>query len=106
MAQSRLKQLNPSILTATGLLLYFSRAHDPPLRPDEDGDIATVTVGENEQATSQPNLESSVIGLETLLGGDPMKNGGDEATWLVDLSPLVSTMSKSSALALESETSI
>ena len=35
---------------------------------------------------SLPNCSSWITGFEALLGGDPQKNGGDEATWLQDFS--------------------
>lgn len=33
-----------------------------------------------------PKYSSWITGFEALLGGDPLKNGGDEATWLQDFS--------------------
>lgn len=73
------RQSNPSILTA-GLLPKFTRPQ-PPFRPDDgggdgDGDAAA---GERSFGFSSPNRASWINGLATLLGGDPHKNGGDEA---------------------------
>lgn len=82
--RSLLKQLNPSTLTAAGLSPNFTRPpQPPPLTRDGDGD-GDVRNGESEGETglsfSSPNRASWANGFDTLLGGDPRKNGGDEAT--------------------------
>ena len=43
-----------------------------------EGDDASCKV-DNGDKFSSPNCESCTIGLETLQGGDPQKNGGDDA---------------------------
>lgn len=82
---SLLRQLNPSILTA-GLLTKV-----PPMGPTslsyEDGnsdDVPDAGTGiiecsDTGETFSSPNLVSCINGLDTLRGGDPLKNGGDEA---------------------------
>jgi len=83
--RSRLRQSKPSIRTGAGLCPNFIRTHAPPLRADEeDGEGGA---GENEVTFSLPKCSSWITGFEALLGGDPQKYGGDEATWLQDLSP-------------------
>lgn len=83
-----MRQSNPSTLTAAGLSPNFILAH-PPLRPDDGDDkpegdgIDNGDIGVN---LSSPNRASWIIGLATLVGGDPQKNGGDEATWVADCS--------------------
>lgn len=77
------RQSNPSILTA-GLLPKFALTH-PPLILADDGDAPNpegigIARGETGVTLSSPNRASWISGLETLLGGDPQKNGGDEAT--------------------------
>lgn len=81
------RQSNPSILTA-GLLPKLALTHPPlilavdevelgdPVKPEGIG-IARGDIG---VTFSSPNRASWISGLETLLGGDPLKNGGDEAT--------------------------
>lgn len=64
------RQSNPSTLTA-GLFPKLARTH-PPLRVEE-GDARG-------EAGASPKRASWISGLDTLLGGDPEKNGGDEAT--------------------------
>ena len=86
--RSRLKQSNPSILTAAGLCPSFIRAQDPPLCADEDGDAAEMGASDNGLNLLLPNCESWIRGFEALFGGDPQKNGGDEAAWAFDLSML------------------
>lgn len=74
--RSRLRQSNPSILTAAGLCPNFILTH-PPAATRGDGGVTM----------SQPNWASWITGFEALLGGDPQKYGGDEATWLLNFSP-------------------
>lgn len=47
----------------------------PAFLAEDDGGDGTDSGG-----FSSPNRASCVNGLETLLGGDPQKNGGDDAT--------------------------
>lgn len=76
------RQSNPSILTA-GLL----ERRNPGFREDEgeeeDGipelGVGIIDCGEIGENLSSPNRASWGNGLETLLGGDPQKKGGDEA---------------------------
>lgn len=83
------RQSNPSTLTA-GLLPKLARRH-PPFLVDEDEDedvddipddvgLGIIARGETGEVLPSPNLASCIRGLETLLGGDPLKKGGDEAT--------------------------
>lgn len=101
---SLVKQSKPSILTAAGFWPNFIRAH-PPLRADADGDedkVGTLAYG---LKFPEPKCSSWTTGFETRLGGDPQKNGGDEAIWFPDLStplPLERMISRSSAPALKS----
>lgn len=99
--RSLLRQSNPSMRTATGLSPDFIRTH-PPLRADNDDGGA----GKNGAILLLlPNCSSWITGFDALLGGDPQKNGGDEASWLLDLSsqfPLVRRKSRSSDPAWES----
>lgn len=84
--RSRLKQSNPSTLTVAVLCPNFARAHETALpRVVEDGDDVG-TGGLNKLSSSFPNCESWTRGFEDLLGGDPKKKGGDEATSDSDLS--------------------
>lgn len=77
--RSLLRQSNPSMRTATGLSPDFIRTH-PPLRP------ADIGAGEKGPTLLFPNCSSWMTGLDARLGGDPLKNGGDEASCLMDLS--------------------
>ena len=80
------RQSNPSILTA-GLSPKLARTQPPFLveeegdggRPDGEG-TTTHDDGERGEKFSSPNRASWINGLATLLGGDPLKNGGDEDT--------------------------
>ena len=79
------RQSNPSTLT-TGLLPKLARTHPPFLEEDEgDGGrpdaVGTTThdCGERGENVSSPNRASWIKGLVALLGGDPQKNGGEEA---------------------------
>lgn len=82
------RQSNPSTLTA-GLLPKLARRH-PPFLADEDEEdaddipddpgLGIIARGETGEVLPSPNLASCISGLETLLGGDPLKKGGDEAT--------------------------
>lgn len=47
---------------------------------DKPDGIATGDSGDGGMNLSSPNRASWINGLATLLGGDPLKNGGDEAT--------------------------
>lgn len=80
------RQSNPSILIA-GLLPTF-----PPTGPtflsDEgksddlpDAGIGITERPETGETLSSLNRESCTNGLDTLLGGDPLKKGGGEATF-------------------------
>lgn len=106
--RSLFKQLNPSTLTAAGLSPYFTRPpQPPPLTRDGDGegDVRNVeSEGERRLSFSSPNRASWANGFDALLGGDPRKNGGDEAT-PDNVSSFLRRMSKSSAPAWESHTS-
>lgn len=73
--RSLLRQSKPSILTAAGLCPYFTLTHPPPIREDGDGGA-----GDSGVSFSLPNWASWIRGFEDLLGGDPQKYGGDEAT--------------------------
>lgn len=112
------RQSNPSTLTA-GLLPKFALKH-PPFLEAEVGEALTrpgdLSIGEDAigeiggiSSFSSLNLASCTNGLETLLGGDPQKNGGDEGTCALNLSapspPLLRMMSKSSDPAIASESS-
>lgn len=73
-------QSKPSTLTA-GLLPKLGRTQPPPAPPflvEEDGDGGS-RIGDNGVISSIPKRESCINGLATLLGGDPQKNGGDDA---------------------------
>ena len=85
-----LRQSKPSILTAAGLWLNFIRTQ--PLAEEEDGEEGAIING---LKFPFPNCSSWITGFETLLGGDPQKNGGDEAAWLSDLSAYLSCKVKS-----------
>lgn len=59
----------------------------PPFLAEDEGDderpeegVGTLDDGETGENFSSPNRASWINGLATLLGGDPQKNGGDEAT--------------------------
>lgn len=63
---------------------------NPPLRV-EDGEGASpdgvgIASGEMGLNFSCPNRESWISGLDTLLGGDPEKKGGDEDICVTDWS--------------------
>lgn len=78
------RQSNPSILT-DGLFPKLARTQLPFLA-DEDGDDDKPDgsgIGDNSDcgmSFSSLNRSSWINGLATLLGGDPQKKGGDEAT--------------------------
>ena len=83
------RQSNPSILTA-GLLPKFALTQ-PPFLEEDDGDEETpegmgIESGEIGVIFSSPNRASWIIGLDTRLGGDPLKKGGDEAACVQDCS--------------------
>lgn len=76
------------------MLPKFALTHPPFLVEEfgEDPDPETAAwigvdgSGENwEISCFSLNLASWINGLETLFGGDPLKNGGDEATWVLGL---------------------
>lgn len=77
---SVLRQSKPSTRTVAGLCPKFIRTHPRPLRAEGEGGAAAT--GEKGVTFSLPNCSSWITGFEALLGGDPQKNGGDEATWL------------------------
>lgn len=74
--------LNPSILTGAGVGPKFALTEAPFFRV-VDG---APDIGETGLLLSFPNCSSWMTGFEALLGGEPIKNGGDEATWKFDLS--------------------
>lgn len=82
-----LRQLNPSILlTGAGLCPNFTRTH-PPLAPApppplvrDEGESMRVNEGDSGLSVLLPNCSSWITGFEALIGGDPLKNGGDVAT--------------------------
>lgn len=59
----------------------------PPLRA-EDGESEEDETGDADREVGVifplTNRESSVKGLAVLVGGDPEKNGGDDANWVAD----------------------
>ena len=75
--RSLFKQSNPSTITAAGLIPNFTRPQPPPLTRDGDGDGRKGEIG---LSMLSPNRASWAKGFDTLHGGDPRKNGGDEAT--------------------------
>ena len=87
--RSLLRQSNPSTLTAAGLSPNFILTH-PPLRAEDDGEDKPEGDGlgnaRKGASFSSPNRASWTTGLAALLGGDPQKNGGEEATWAMDCS--------------------
>lgn len=79
---SLLRQSKPSTLTAAGLTPNFILAH--PLRAEADGDgkpdgdmAGGAIIG---VIFSSLKRASCTKGFSALLGGDPAKNGGVEAT--------------------------
>ena len=78
---SVLRQSKPSIRTGAGECPNFIRTHPLPFRADGEGGA-----GDKAVTFSLPNCSSWITGFEALLGGDPEKNGGDEASWLHDFS--------------------
>lgn len=77
------RQSNPSILTA-GLLPKLGRTQPllllpPPFLPEEEGEEGSMAVDDKGFTLSSTKRESCINGLATLLGGDPQKNGGDDA---------------------------
>lgn len=85
------RQSNPSILTAAGLdpnfiILTPPAPPPPPPPPPPAGLRAGDGAREKGVTFSFPNWASWITGFEALLGGDPQKYGGDEATWWPDLS--------------------
>lgn len=86
------RQSKPSTLTA-GLLPKFTLLTHPPgpFLADDEGDEANpegigMARGDTGDTLSSPKRSSWISGLDTLLGGDPQKNGGDEATCAADWS--------------------
>lgn len=93
---SLLKQSKPSILTAAGLWPKLIRTQ-PLAEEEEEGDKGVI---ENGLKLPLPNCSSWITGFEALLGGDPQKYGGENPTWLPDLSAKLSLgriISRSSA---------
>lgn len=71
--RSLFKQSNPSTLTSAGLIPNFTRPQPPPpLTRDGDGINGEMGLG-----LLSPNRASLAKGFDTLLGGDPRKNGGE-----------------------------
>ena len=82
--RSMLRQSKPSTRTAAGLCPNFILTHPPPaIREDGEGGAGDDSGG---SGFSLLNLASWTTGFEALLGGDPQKNGGDEATRLLGFS--------------------
>ena len=84
--RSLLRQSKPSIRTAAGLCPNFILTHPPPaIREDGDGEGGA---GDDSRGScfSLLNCASWITGFEALLGGDPQKNGGDEAAWFLGFS--------------------
>lgn len=82
--RSLLRESKPSIRTAAGLCPNFILTHPPPaMREDGDGGAGDDRGG---SCFSLLNWASCTTGFEALLGGDPQKNGGDDATWLLGFS--------------------
>lgn len=79
--QSLLRQSNPSTLTAAGLSPKLILTH-PPLRDADDGDSKPEgdEINNVGQSFSSPKRASWTKGFAARPGGDPQKNGGDEAT--------------------------
>jgi hypothetical protein len=71
---SLLRQSKPSTLTAAGVLPNFIGTPQP--RADGEDDATTVN---GLLKFPLPNCSSWITGFEALLGGDPMKYGGDDA---------------------------
>lgn len=101
--RSLLRQSNPSTLTVAGLRPNETLAQ-PPLRAEE-GDDGTGYGGAGKGATFSPNRESWTIGLAARLGGDPLKNGGEDATSTMLGFSFMRIRSRRSDAAFESETS-
>lgn len=87
--RSLLRQSNPSTLTVAGLSPKFILAH-PALSAADDGDAKPEGGGTGNEDKglyfSSPNRASWIKGLAALLGGDPQKKGGEDATWFADCS--------------------
>lgn len=79
------RQLNPSILTVAGLCPKLTLTHPPLLRADEGGGGDASNAVDRGLKLPFPNCSSWMTGFEVLVGGDPEKNGGDEATGKLDL---------------------
>lgn len=83
-----MRQSNPSTLTVAGLRPNFILTQ-PPFRgvADDEGDGKPDGEGRgnvNGVSFSSPKRASCTNGLAALLGGDPEKNGGDDATGITD----------------------
>ena len=78
---SVLRQSKPSTRTGAGVWPNFIRTHPRPFRAEGEGGA-----WDKAMRFSLPKCSSWITGFEALLGGDPQKNGGDEATWLQDFS--------------------
>lgn len=80
---SLLRQSKPSILTTAGVLPNFIGTQ-PRADDEEDGEEDGTVNG---LKFPLPNSSSWTTGFDALLGGDPQKNGGDDAnTFSPDLS--------------------
>jgi len=74
------RQLKPSTLTVAGLCPKLTLTQPPLLRADEGGGGDASSAGDKGLKLLFPNCSSWMTGFEALEGGDPEKNGGDEAT--------------------------
>jgi len=82
-----LRQSNPSILTVDGLSpkLILTNPALPEAEDGEnkpDGDEVVI-----DGSCFSPNRTSWTTGFAARTGGDPQKNGGDEATWFENSFP-------------------
>ncbi|KAF3526119.1 hypothetical protein F2Q69_00048160 [Brassica cretica] len=66
-------------MAAADLIPNFTQPQPPPLTRDGDG-INGESEGEPRFSLLSPNCASRAKGFDVLHGGDPRKNGGDEAT--------------------------
>lgn len=98
--RSRSRQSKPSILTAAGVRPNLARTQ--PLRGDIGELDWTGRAAIGAGGRSSPKRASWTTGFAARLGGEPQKNGGDEATCSP---PFDRNKSRSSAPAFESERS-
>lgn len=80
------RQSNPSILTAAGLCPNFIRAHPDPWNAEDGDDARVARAGDGGSSPSLLKWASWITGFDALLGGEPKKNGGDEAARLSEFS--------------------